>query len=172
MEHVKFWVRVTPRSSRKWVVQPYILGMRAETSLQYLHFQSYIISSMSVCACFCFGSYPHHMLVFVRRREDVSYIDRLPLIFLFLPAFSFLLRAATWVAWCRGDEPFDFHGSNITARLSQHGDTFMKHRSDQVKRMNGGDVIHFTPYPKWRFLFSTPLEKRREEKRRGKKKIW
>ncbi|CAN0089326.1 unnamed protein product [Ascophyllum nodosum] len=25
-------------------------------------------------------------------------------------------------------EPFDFHGSNITSRLSQHGDTFMKHR--------------------------------------------
>ncbi|CAM9917120.1 unnamed protein product [Choristocarpus tenellus] len=24
--------------------------------------------------------------------------------------------------------PFDFHGSNITTRLSQHGDTFMKHR--------------------------------------------
>lgn len=28
----------------------------------------------------------------------------------------------------RGGEAFDFHGSNITARLSQHGDTFMKHR--------------------------------------------
>ncbi|CAB1101059.1 unnamed protein product [Ectocarpus sp. CCAP 1310/34] len=28
----------------------------------------------------------------------------------------------------RDGEAFDFHGSNITARLSQHGDTFMKHR--------------------------------------------
>ncbi|CAM9105965.1 unnamed protein product [Ectocarpus fasciculatus] len=28
----------------------------------------------------------------------------------------------------RDGEAFDFHGSNITTRLSQHGDTFMKHR--------------------------------------------
>lgn len=26
------------------------------------------------------------------------------------------------------DGPFDFHGSNMTVRISQHGDTFMKHR--------------------------------------------
>lgn len=30
--------------------------------------------------------------------------------------------------WDREGEPFDFHGSNITVRLSQHGNTFMKHR--------------------------------------------
>jgi aarF domain-containing kinase len=25
-------------------------------------------------------------------------------------------------------KPFDFHGSNMTVRISQHGETFMKHR--------------------------------------------